>query len=83
MHDHELVRELLSLWKHLYHLRKEFDMFVQDATAKLQTQSDAIDALAARIPAPVDPATVVSVADQNTVLDGIDANTAKIAAILP
>lgn len=52
--------------------------FVDEANTKLKALEDAI----AAIPAPiaVDPATIVPVADQQTVLNGIDAATAAATA---
>ena len=54
-------------------------MFIDDANTKLAALNTAI----ANIPAPqppVDPATIVPVADQQTVLNGIDAATAAATA---
>ena len=53
-------------------------MFIDDANTKLTALNTAI----ANIPAPTttDPATIVSVADQQTVLNGIDAATAAATA---
>ena len=58
-------------------------MFKDDVVAALGTQSTAIDNLAARLPAPVDPATVVPLTDQVSIVNGIAANTAKIDALAP
>jgi len=61
-------------------------MFIDDANTKLTALNAAIDAIPGRIPPPQpppDPATIVPVADQQTVLSGIDAATAKANAILP
>ncbi len=60
-------------------------MFIDDANTKLTALGAAIDAIPSRIPPPgtVDPATIVPVADQQAVLAGIDAATAKANAINP
>jgi hypothetical protein len=67
----------------LLSLKGELRMFKDDVVAALGTQSTAIDNLAARLPAPVDPATVVPLTDQADVVSGIAANTAKIDALAP
>jgi hypothetical protein len=53
-------------------------MFIDDANTKLKALNDAIAAIPA--PVTVDPATIVPVADQKTVLDGIDTATAAANA---
>ncbi len=53
-------------------------MFIDDANAKLSTLNSAVAALAAKIPT---NDTIVSLADQKTVLDGIDGATAAVNAI--
>lgn len=67
----------------LLSLKGELRMFKDDVVAALGTQSTAIDNLAARLPAPVDPATVVPLTDQVDIVNGITANTAKIDALAP
>jgi hypothetical protein len=57
-------------------------MFIDEATAKLTALGTAIDAIPSRIPPAPDPATIVPVADQQAVLSGIDAATAKANDIL-
>ena len=59
--------------------------FIDDATTKLQALGDSIDAIPGRIPPPVtvDPATIVPLTDQQTVLSGLDAAKVKADAILP
>ncbi len=60
--------------------------FIDDANTKLAAQTQAINDLAARIPPPappVDPATIVPLADQQTVLNAIDSNTAQIGTLAP
>lgn len=64
-------------------LREETRMFKDDVTAALTAQTTAIDALKTRVPTPPDPATIVPVADQTSILSGIAANTAAINAIDP
>jgi hypothetical protein len=82
LNEHRVIRLLRQIIRH----QETIMAFIDDVNTKLQAQSDAINALAARIPAPgppVDPATIVSVADQQTVLAGIDANTAKVTGLAP
>lgn len=67
----------------LLSLKGEMKMFKDDVAEALGTQSTAIDNLAARLPAPVDPATVVPLTDQADIVNGITANTAKIDALAP
>ena len=55
-------------------------MFKDDVTAALVAQTAAIAALAARVPPIVDPATIVPLADQQSVVAGIVANTVTISA---
>ena len=54
-------------------------MFIDDANTKLAALNDAIAKIPGAQP-PVDPATIVPLADQKTVLDGIDAATAAATA---
>ncbi len=75
-----LLLVVLTLFNHL---RKEIRMFKDDVVVALGTQGTAIDNLAARLPAPVDPATVVPLTDQTDIVSGIAANTAKIDALAP
>ena len=74
---------LLVILVALNFLRKEIGMFIDDVKTALATQTASITALAGRLPAPVDPATIVPVADQQAALAGIAANTAAIDAIAP
>ena len=58
-------------------------MFKDDVTTALAANTAAITALTGRLPTPVDPATIVPVADQQAVVAGIEASTAAINAIDP
>jgi hypothetical protein len=78
-----MVFNLLIAFAALLSLKGELRMFKDDVVAALGTQSTAIDSLAARLPAPVDPATVVPLTDQVDIVNGIVANTAKIDALAP
>lgn len=74
-----LVVILALLAYFVYKLSRRLTMFIDDATTKLTALQTAI----ANIPAPqppVDPATIVSLADQQTVLNGIDAATSAATA---
>lgn len=66
-------------------LEKGILMFKDAVTAELAEQTAAIQALASRLPTPstVDPATIVSLEDQQFVIDGIGANTDAINAVAP
>lgn len=75
--------EIVRLLRRILHTQEKIMAFIDDATAALKTQADAIDALGARLPGPTDPATIVPVADQQLVLSGIAANTDKVNALAP
>ena len=74
-----LLQRIEQLEEIILRTERAILMFIDDANTKLAALNTAIAAIPGAQP-PVDPATIVPVADQNTVLDGIDAATAAAKA---
>lgn len=64
-------------------IRRTQVAFQDDVVTALGTQSKAIDDLAARLTPPADPATIVPLAVQQSIVSGINANTDKVNAVNP
>jgi hypothetical protein len=77
-----LLERVIALEVAILRTERAILMFIDDANSKLAALNDAIAAIPAAQP-PVDPATIVPVADQTAVLNGIDAATEAAKAKAP
>ena len=75
----QLLQRIETLEVAILRTERAILMFIDDANTKLQALNDAIAKIPAAQP-PVDPAIIVPLADQQTVLSGIDAATAAATA---